>query len=100
MIATDWIPAIIIGAALVIFSIYLLITKNITALIGMQVVYLKTAHDKVANVSGGFLFMTGVLTFLLPVSEQLNGVCLIVNLSLLVLIVIALFWYLYKQKVK
>lgn len=98
--ATDWIPAIIIGIALLIFSAYLFITKNITALIGMQVIYLKTSHQKVATISAVFLLVTSILTFLLPLTERINITFLIINLTVLFLVVLSLFWYLYKQKMK
>lgn len=96
--AMDWVPAIVIGIALLVFSVYLFITKNITSLIGMQVVYLKTPHHKVAKVSASFLLVTSVLTFLLPLSERINAFLLISNLVVLMIVIILLFWYLYKQK--
>lgn len=96
----DWIPSIVIGIALIIFAVYLFISKNITALIGMQVIYLKTAYSKVANISAIFLFVAGVLTVLVPIANMVNGVAVAINLFLILVTVLLLFLYLYKQRIK
>lgn len=96
----DWVPSIVIGIALIVFAVYLFISKNITALIGMQVIYLKTAHSKVANISAIFLLVAGILTVLVPLANMVNGVAVAINLFSILLTVLLLFFYLYKQKIK
>lgn len=96
----DFVPSIVCGIALIAFAVYLFITKNITALIGMQVIYLKTAYSRVANISALFLLVAGVLTLLVPLAGSINGVAVAVNLFLILLTVLLLFFYLYKQRLK
>lgn len=98
MTTAEWGPSTIIGIGLIVLAIYLLISKNLMFLIGMQVIYLKTNHKTVAIVSSVFLLLAGGLTVLLPFANQLSTTMLVIDLVAILLTTIGLFVYIYMQK--
>ncbi|MBQ0138960.1 MAG: hypothetical protein KBT36_06670 [Kurthia sp.] len=96
--ASAWIPTTVMGLAILVLAIYILRTKNLTILVGMQIMQIKTNHIEVAKNSGKFLLAIAVLTLLLPVMEIIHLSTLVVDLVLIFFMAISLFVYIYKQK--
>lgn len=95
---TQWIPSTICGLAILVLALYIMKTKNLTFLIGMQVVYIKTNHREVATKASLFLIGIAVLTLVLPLLELIGTVFIMIDLALLLVLSISLFIYIYKQK--
>lgn len=95
---TQWIPSTICGLAILFLALYIMKTKNLTFLIGMQVVYIKTNHQEVATKASFFLLGIALLTLVLPLLEILGMIFIVIDLICLLALAIGLFVYIYKQK--
>lgn len=96
--ASTWIPTTVIGCAILVLAVYMLVTKNLTILIGMQIMQIKTNHRDVAIKSGQILIAIAIFTLLLPLMEKLNIIVVILDLIFILALAISLFIYIYKQK--
>lgn len=98
MKAMDFVPTTVIGTAFILLAIYLWRTKNLQMLIGMQVTQIKKPLLQVATNSAYFLLGIGILTVLLPISEQTSGLLLALHLIVILISVLSLVVYIQKQK--
>lgn len=96
----DFLPMTIVGIALIALAIYLLITNKMNVLIGMQANFLKSDLKIVSRISALFLFGMSVCTLLLPLAEKFSPILLIIDLGMILLLVLSLFYYLHKQRIK
>jgi len=96
----DFLPMTIVGIALIALAIYLLITNKMSVLIGMQANFLKSDLKIVSRISALFLFGMSVCTLLLPLAEKFSPILLIIDLGMILLLVLSLFYYLHKQRIK
>lgn len=98
MTAMNFVPTTVIGTACILLAIYLWRTKNLQLLIGMQVVQIKKPLLQVATKCAYFLLVIGILTVLLPVSEQISGIVLTIHLVLIFMVTLLLVVYIQRQK--
>lgn len=96
--ASTWIPTTVIGLSILVLAIYMLRTKNLTILVGMQILHIKTNHIQVATKASQFLLLIAGLTLLLPVMEFIHLFALVADLVVILLLALGLFIYIYKQK--